>query len=169
MFLKTVKYFIEIKIEFLKTKPSLCACGIPFDCQFAIQSLYCESELELQKNKSQQRMENYSKRYCILCKKSQKHNPMNMQGNSLLIKEYYIMIPITFNETNPVNTEHIMCKPCTYIFKGQINEMIKRGVIDKKTEDVFLACSVCGKNHSIKVKTFKSISKENEVSCCSLY
>lgn len=90
---------------------------------------------------------------------------MNLQGNQFLAKEN-IMLPINYDKFNIVNTEHLMCKDCTYIFKGKVTEMMKTGAINKTTENVPIACCICGMDHSIKVKAFKSASKENEVSCC---
>ena len=139
-------------------KPSICACGNPFDIDYAIYLLYNDQELEHYKTKANERLINICSKFCMKCgipsKKDNKGNYMNIE----IIKD---------NENKDYNCceeKHTLCRKCYKSISQLIQDKIKKGEFDKESEDFSIDCIICNTKHIIKIpkKLKKLIEFEQE-------
>ena len=139
-------------------KPSICACGNPFDIDYAIISLYNDQELEQYKIKANERLINFCTKYCMKCGISNKKNNKGNYINIEIIKD---------NENKDYNCceeKHTLCRKCFKNLSQLIQDKIKKGEFDKNSEDYSIDCIICNRKHIIKIpkKLKKLIEFEQE-------
>ena len=141
-----------------RKKPSLCACGNPFEVDNAILLLYNNDEIENYKTKANQRLKDYCLKYCMRCLHSdKKRNNKGSYINVEIIKDNEI------KDFNCTQEKHILCRNCFKELTNLIKSKIKQGEIDKESENFFVDCNICNNKHLIKIpKKLKNIINSEE-------
>ena len=139
----------------------LCLCNKEFNVDNAMRAVYNDNEIETFTKDAKIRLQDYLKRYCLICEKK-----LAEKGDDLSSKGLKF-INISDEDANEFNKEHVICVDC---FENMSQNRNKRNVNDDKKEKTHnmcnVNCEVCCKKHLIREKVFTQ-----KVSCsvCSVF
>lgn len=150
-----------------------CACGQPFDVEYAIS--ITEKNLNHYIQQAKERLNNYVQTYCSNCKTnaiakmaSKKANPNNVNNDGKVpfsLNKYPI---IPENDPQSSDSPHILCKNCTFQIRANIINDTKQGKMDSNSKIVTMKCEVCMKKHQVEIKLLKPILKSEDGGCCEI-
>jgi len=158
--------FNNFEKRFSKIKPSICICGLPFDYDSAIPFVYDESELVNYQQKAKERMKNYVKKYCLVCKTNMNETHVNLNEIGEQINNQN-EIELFDDDKDEMNynfcfDKHKICNRC-------IRNVIKNNNANNE-EFIEVDCIICNKKHKIKNRILKNIKKKDgKVSCCIIF
>ena len=159
--------FNNFEKRFSKIKPEICICGLPFDYDSAIHFVYDESELTNYQQKAKERLKNYVKKYCLVCKSNlnEMHVNINEIGEEINNNNEIELFDDDKDELNYnfCFDKHKICNRC-------IKNVIKKNNNNVNEEFVEVDCIICNKKHKIKNRILKNIKKKDgKVTCCIIF
>jgi hypothetical protein len=153
-------------LGYLNIKPSICACGLPFDVDTAIKITI--RNVDDHTRQAHVRITNYVEKYCFSCRKNMSKaagdNPMKINNPHNVIR-----IPIIQeNDPTTANVPHLLCKDCIFPVRADINQKVKTGRLEPNCKTIPINCAVCIKTHQVETKILKPLLKTEDGGCCSI-
>ncbi len=143
-------------------KRSKCACGVPFDSDYASTLI---NNTNVYAQEANNRLLKYAHTFCIVCRTNV---PEKTTRASDATKEFHRFPIEQQNDLNVANGHHIICDHCVITVKGDIIHMGRSGQLSQGSKTVPIKCSVCiGKTHQVDMKYLKSFFK-SEGGCCMI-
>jgi galactose-1-phosphate uridylyltransferase len=166
MILKKVKKYFKLFSDNVKSKTVNCACGNPFDVQYAISA--SKPDIESYIKKSKDRLVEQTQSYCAMCRTYVINKESKAEKNKTVIVTTN-KFPIVSEEDPNTVIIHVLCKQCLLTLKGDIMRMTREGKLANASKTVPLLCLICNKKvHQAELKYIKPIMKDGDGGCCTI-